>query len=391
LDNTQVCPAAATLTGAGPVTDGPCTWTQSTVGGGAHAPTQDGYCGPSYPCGPSAGPNCYLANGSASIVININSLGPCTLTELYESQPIPTEPPIVAWQTAGINAMTHYNGKLGYIRFGWEGGEISLIGVNSGLWPNYGSTTNQQRAQALSGVKLYDQVIIANNFQMTVDFDLHSAGSNDQTYSDQEAQLAHDLCGTAIGTNGVQVNDIVNLQNPANYPLVSTNIFSGDWPYNFSRFPTNACGQTMYHVHQTLTGSTPVDCAANITGPLAALPAGSTYCSAGFPGILPFLVSMCTTGLNGGSVHICDHIFEMYTTAPTNNPNSGIGNQAWPAGDVLLALYAANYCGTNSAQCGTPNYTLSINSYQQAMALFLGLTYRLGVNPPTGVTFQILH
>jgi hypothetical protein len=145
----------------------------------------------------------------------------------------------------------------------------------------------------------------------------------------------------------------------------------------------------MYHILQTLTGSTPVDCAANITGPLGPLPAASTYCSGGFAGLLPFLVNACKVGLNGGSVHICDHIFEMYTTAPTNNPNSGIGNQAWPAGDTLLALYATNYCATNQAQCATPNYTLQINSYQAAMAQFLGLGYQLGVQPPTGLSFTI--
>jgi hypothetical protein len=384
LDNTcNISTGTLTFTGAGPYTDGTCTFTLSSVSSGAHAPPQDGYCSANYTCG-----GCWTTG--AGFVININNLGACTLTQLYESEPIPTEPPISAWQTQVIDAaIPHYNGKVGYIRPGWEGGEISILGVNSGLWPNYGSTTNQQRAQALSGVKMYDQVIMAAGPTMTVDFDMHIVGS-DQTYADQEAQLGHDLCATAIGTNGVQVNDIVALQNPANYPLVSTNIFSGDWPYNFSRFSTNACGQTMYHVHQTLTGSTPLDCAANITGPLGPLPSGSTYCSAGFPGILPFLVSMCTTGLNGGTVHICDHIFEMYATAPTNNPNSGIGNQAWPAGDVLLALDNTTYCSTNEAQCGpTVNYQPQINTYQAAMSLFLGAGYRLGTQPPTNVSFTI--
>jgi hypothetical protein len=397
LDNTQICPATAALTGAGPVTDGPCTWTQSTVSSGAHAPAQDGYCGPSYPCGPSAGPNCYLANGSASIVINVNSLGPCTLTELYESQPIPTEPPIVAWQdTIAAGVIAHYAGKIGYIRFGWEGGEMSLIGIGSNLWPNYGSTSQQQRAQALSGIKLYDTFIMSQSPQMSVDFDLHSAASNDQTYADQEAQLAHDLCATAIGTNGYQVNDVLNLlgtgPNPFPFPLVSSNIAAGDWPYNFSRFATNACGQPMYHVLQTLTGSTPLDCAAGvspgITGPLSPLPAGSTYCSAGFPGLLPFLVSLCQTGVDGGAVKICDHTFEMYPTAPTNNPNSGVGEQAWPAGDTLLMLDTTTYCQTNSAQCGTVNYQPYAIPYEAAAAAFLGLGYNIGNTSVSG-TFTI--
>jgi len=283
----------------------------------------------------------------------------------------------------------HYNGKIGYARFAPEGGEFGLIGINSGLWPNYGATTNQQRAQGLSWVKNFLTFVMSNNPTMTIDVDLHNAGSNDQTYSDQEAQLAYNLCATAIGTNGYQVNDVTNLQNPSNFPLVSTNLFGGDWPYNFSRFPKNACGQRMFHILQTLTGSTPVNCAANITGPLGPLPVGSTYCAGGFPGLLPFLATACTTGLNGGSVKICDHIFEMYATAPTNNPNAGIGNQAWPAGDTLLALDNVNYCSTNKAQCSTPNYPPLTANYQGSMALFLGLSYQLGVQPPTNVTFTI--
>lgn len=394
LDNTCLSPGTAVFTGAGPITDGPCTWTQSTVSSGAHAPPQDGYCGPSYPCG-----GCWTSG--PGFVININSLGACTLTQLYESQPIPSEPPIAQWTFPIVAAaISHYAGKVGYVRFGSPaGGEYSPIGVNSGLWPNYGSTSTQQRAQYLSWIKILDTSIMSNAPQMTVCSDMNNAGSGgDPTYADQEAQLAHDLNFTCIGTNGYQVNDVVNLlgtgPHPCTFPLVSSaTCGSGDWPYNFSRFSTNAAGQTMYHTLQTLTGSTPLVCASGvspgITGPLAALPSGSTYCSGGFPGLLPFLIQLCQRGVNGGSVKICDSIFEEYVNGPNSNPNSGTGPQAYPAGDTLMAL-DASYCSTTNAQCGASvTYVPQVNSYQAAMAQFLGLGYQLGVQPPTGLSFTI--
>src|SRR5271155_401304 len=89
----------ASFAGAGPVNDGAVV----RVKVGNHAPLQDGYCGGSYQCG-SLNSSCYAANGSSSIVINSASLGPCSLTQLYESEPIPSELPLRNWANQVIAA-----------------------------------------------------------------------------------------------------------------------------------------------------------------------------------------------------------------------------------------------------------------------------------------------
>jgi hypothetical protein len=364
-DNTcRTGTAAASFTGAGPVNDGGVVWVKI----GAHAPLQDGYCGGSYHCGSTV--SCYGANGSSPIVINAANLGPCSLTELYESEPIPSELPLRNWAEQVIAAaIPHYNGKVGYVRVGSPaGGELSPIGIESGLWPNYGSTGGQQRAQYLSWVKDFDRFEASAGGTMNLDTDLNCAGSPaDCSYADQEAQLAHDNNFRMMGTNGYQVNDVLNLEgmgtNDCGFPLsAGAGCTSGDWAYNCSKFTTNLAGNAMGCLLQTLTGTTVIDCAAGLTGPIAALPAGSTYCAGGFPGLMPFLVSLCNTGVGNPVQKVCVQTLEIYT----NGPNSGAA-PTYPAGDVLLAL-DMNYLTTTNGVAGYAAYQLA---YASAFGQFL--------------------
>jgi hypothetical protein len=355
--------AAATFSGAGPVTDGTVVWVKV----GTHAPLQDGYCGASYMCG-GTGANCYTANGSASIVITSAALGPCALTELYESEPVPSELPIRNWaQQVIAAAIPHYNGKVGYVRVGSPaGGELSPIGVGSGLWPNYGANAGQQRAEYLSWVKKLDGYIASLGATMNLDTDMNCAGpAADCAYADQEAQLAHDNNFNMLGNNGYQVNDVLNLEgqgaNNCTSPLIAgSGCTSGDWAYNCSRFTRNAAGRPMGCLLQTLTGSTVIDCAAGLTGPIAPLAAGSTYCANGFPGLMPFLVQLCKAGVAGNQV--CVQTMEVYT----NGPDSGTA-PTYPAGDILLTL-DLSYSSTTNGVLGYAGYQLP---YASAFGEFL--------------------
>lgn len=364
-DNTCTTGAvAAIFTGAGPVSDGGVVWVKT----GAHAPLQDGYCGVNYACGATV--SCYGANGSAPTVINSANLGPCNLGELYESEPIPSELPLRNWASQVIAAaIAHYNGRVGYVRVGSPaGGELSPIGIGSGLWPNYGSTAGQQRAQYLSWVKILDGFLASAGATMRLDTDLNCAGNpSDCGYADQEAQLAHDDNFSMMGTNGYQVNDVLNLEGAGTkncaFPLsAGAGCTSGDWAYNCSKFVTNAAGNPMGCLLQTLTGTTVIDCASGLTGPIAGLPAGSTYCATGFPGLLPFLTSLCKTGVGTPVQKVCVQMLEIYT----NGPNNGAA-PAYPAGDVLLAL-DMSYSTTVNAVAAYAQYQLA---YASAFGQFL--------------------
>ncbi len=134
------------------------------------------------------------------------------------------------------------------------------------------------------------------------------------------------------------MNDVLNLEglgtNNCAFPLTAgAGCTSGDWAYNCNKFTTNAAGNPMGCLLQTLTGTTVIDCAKGLTGPIAPLPAGSTYCAGGFPGLLPFLVSLCKTGEGSPIQKVCVQTVEIYT----NGPSSGTA-PSYPAGDILLAL-----------------------------------------------------
>ncbi len=368
----------ASFTGAGPVSDGSVIWVKT----GAHAPLQDGFCGANYACG-AAGSDCYTANGGSAVVINGGSLGPCMVTQLYESEPVPSELPLRNWAWQVITAaIAHYNGRVGYVRVGSPaGGELSPLGVGSGLWPNYGSSVGQQRAQYLSWVKKLDGFLASQGATMNLDTDLNCAGSpSDCAYADQEAQLAHDYNFNMLGTNGYQVNDVLNLEgvgaNNCVFPLgAASGCTSGDWAYNCARFTTNLAGHLMGCLLQTLTGTTVMDCAPGLTGPIAPLPVGSTYCAAGFPGLLPFLATLCRAGVGILAEKVCVQTLEIYT----NGPSSGAA-PTYPAGDVLLAL-DLSYLGTTYE---IPAYAAYQMPYASAFAEFLGTPSAYGGAAVTG-------
>jgi hypothetical protein len=205
---------------------------------------------------------------------------------------------------------------------------------------------------------------------MNLDTDLNCAGSPaDCTYADQEAQLAHDFNFNMLGTNGYQVNDVLNLEgagaNNCVFPLsAGSGCTSGDWAYNCSRFTTNLAGNPMGCLLQTLTGTTVIDCAAGLTGPIAPLPPGSTYCAAGFPGLMPFLVTLCKTGRGSPAQKVCVQALEIYT----NGPNNGTF-PSYPAGDILLTL-DLSYSGTTY---GVPGYAGFQLPYASAFGEFLAV------------------
>lgn len=107
------------FSGAGPCTDGTVSWVKV----GSKAPLQDGFCSATHTCLVS-GASCYAANGNRPIVMNANSLGPCTAAQLNVAELIPYELPFTNWVNQVIAAfVSHYNGSaganLGYVRFGF--------------------------------------------------------------------------------------------------------------------------------------------------------------------------------------------------------------------------------------------------------------------------------
>jgi hypothetical protein len=367
-------------TAASSCTDGVSNqWSWINIG--SHGALQDGYCGSSYTCGPSAGSNCFAANGVT--VMNINTIpASCTLAEFYESQPIPSELPIRNWMESVITSViNHYNGgtSVGYIRVGSPaGGELSPIGVDSTIWPYYSTTShNSRRAQYLSWVLKLDAFITSLSPTMNILSDLNCAGNpSDCTYADVEASYASSNSFTGIGTNGFQVNDVLNIlglgsNNCVIPPVADSGCTSGDFFYNFYTYPS------MKHELQTLTASTPQDCAAGLTGPLAAI--GSPNCTANnapnsFPGLLPFLVYLQNVGVSGVKETVS--ILELYT-----NPSGSVGSPAWTAGDMLLALspsYSSTGGGASGSQAAFVQYK---SAYASAFAQYLGI-----MQPPTGLT-----
>src|ERR1017187_3317013 len=218
-----------------------------------------------------------------------------------------------------------------------------------------------------------------------------------------------------MGTNGYQVEDVLNLLgtgsgscNLTTGLVASSTCGTGDWPYNFLTYPTNAVGGHMYHSLQTLTGSTPLYCnpatgtQPGITGPLGPLPAG-TNCTAGFPGLLPFLGTIANVGIGSLNQKIIVDNLELYVNAPNTNPNAVTGGCpgcpgtiAWPFSDILGAL-DLNYSGTSGAQteylsapagCTSPGAgcVKPALNYDSVFAQYLGIGSSLGGTASVGLT-----
>jgi hypothetical protein len=401
---------------AGPCTDGTAVMTKI----GANAPLQDVSCSANYKCGPASA-NCYTANGSAPIVINSGAFAPCSSTEVIQGEPIPWELPIVNYYEQQIAAfISHYNGNvnMGYMRPGSPaGGELSPLGISAttpsnAVWPFSGSSSAQKRATFLSWVSVLDAYVMAQTPTFPIFTDLNNAGNpSDANYADQEALLAYQDCFQGLGTNGYQVKDVLALEGVNAGCNLTTGLVggtttcgSGDFPWLFLTYPKNSCGQHMYHSLQTLTGMTPLYCNAatgtcpGITGPPGPLPTG-TNCTLGFPGLISFLGTLANVGIGALNQKIIVDNLELYVNAPSNNTNAGTGcagTPAWPASDILLALYP-NYSGTVGAQtqylsapagCTAPaaGCVKPVLSYDAAFAQYLGIGTALGGTAPTGLT-----
>jgi hypothetical protein len=367
----------ACITGCTPgtttVADGAGATAFNWVYEGSAAPLQDSACNFSYKCGNST-TNCWLANGSADIIINSGSLGACTLNELWQSLPIPSELPIRNWYNQIIAAViAHYNGnpKVGYIRFGGvAGGELGPL--KSSEWPWYGSTTGQNRAQFLSWVNKFDAGIMGNSPTVPIysNFNVAGPGFTDPLYADQEALLAVQYNFNGLDTNGAQLYDVLNLlgtgvQNCA-FPLVlGTECTTSDWAPIFATYSTNSAGNPMHHVLQSATGSNPLDCTSPLVeGPMGALPPGSTYCAAGYPGMLPFLNTFATVGVGSPSQKVSVDTYELYTNASAGT------TPTQEASDVLLTL-SQNYLATTFSQAA---YLPQQGAYVSAFCVFMGIS-----------------
>lgn len=350
-------------------TEGSVTW----INLGTNAALQDFYCGFGHTCG-----GCNTAN--PGVVLNASNVGSytcpglsalLTTAELLSGIPIPWELPVRSWYNAVIAAFfTHYNGTnlVGHVRFGYPmGGELGGLGLV--IWPYVtGSNHPALRAQYISMVKKFDVAIMGNSVSGSpkVLSDINSgavAGTADPLYADQEAVLANSTGMWGIGNQDYTNLDMYDLlgtgSNNCTYPLAAgSGCTQGDWAYNFATFPS------MAHELQTLSGSTPLYCTAtaNVTGTLAPLPPGSTNCTAGNPGILPFLISMCNIGVGSPVQKICTNTYESDTQGVSGSLPTA------PASDVLLALYPS-YTSTTFAQS---TYATQATIYKTAFCQFLG-------------------
>jgi hypothetical protein len=371
-------------TGGSPLSDNQVSW----VNIGSNAPLLDAYCGPSYNGG-TGGSSCYANNGNHNIVINAGTLSscsptPCTLTNLYQAEALTSELPFRNWFIGQIipQVIAHYNNMVGfgYLRVGCTaGGECAPIGIGSGLWPWYGATAAQQRAQYLSYVNLIDQAIQLSGPAMVMLHDTNCAASNDCNFADQEALLGWTWNFNGISNNALDVTDISNLigtgPNNCAFPLTpASGCVTGDWAYLCSIYTTNSGGVPFWCGLQTATASTPIDCAQGLTGPLFSLPAGTVAnCPGGWIGDLPFLVMLRSIGVGSTNTRINVNNLEIYVNPPASGSPPTVG-----AGDILLAL-DPSYSTSSGAQVSYAPY-----QGQQAQAFF---NWLFPINPPVDRSF----
>jgi hypothetical protein len=368
---------------AGPCTDGTVSWVKI----GANAPVQDGFCGSAHACISSGdSSSCYAKNGNAAIVINANSLGPCTLAELYQAEPIGYELPVRNWEFQIMSSfISHYNGNsnVDYMRAGSPaGGEFSVAGdlVPVAPWGNGATNKAQFRAQWISWVNKFDAQIMSYSPTFRIISDMNCVGNpEDCSYADQEALAAYNNGLQGIGNQDYNINDMNNLgltgttgshpcafnSGNANPLVANSGCTQGDWAYNFAQFPSMA-----HQLQSYSSGTTPEYCpvpsADSAAGPIAGLPSGSPYCSTGTPGLLPSLTKLCNTGTGSPNVKICVNILEMHTGF------SSAADPIWttPVSDTLLAL-SADYGSTVGA---IPDYVLFHAAYAEAFCTYLGLS-----------------
>jgi hypothetical protein len=365
------------FTGDGPIGDDQVTWIKIDS-----APLQDGYCGVVHTCiSPGDNSSCYARNGNAAIIINANSLGPCTLGELYQSEPVGYELPVRNWENKILSSfISHYNGNtnVDYMRVGSPGGGefgINIDFIPIAPWGNGDSDPAQFRAQWISWVNKLDAQIMSYKPTFRIFSNINCVGP-DCSYSDQEAIAAYDHGFSGIGNEDANINDMNDLgltgttgSYPCKFPLVAVSpgksaCTEGDWAYNFSAFPTMA-----HELQSLMTGTTPIYCEISspmiAAGPLALLPTGSAYCPKGTIGIIQSIINLCTLGAGSPNQKICVNVLEMHTGNSTGNA------PIIPANDTLLALSGSNYAHTEGY---VADYASHQAAYKKSFCLYLGLS-----------------
>lgn len=264
-------------------------------------------------------------------------------TVIPSDQGIPVSynlPFLTAYQKFAAAVYDHYANhapsglKMGYIRFGMtEGGESTPLcntaNSQSSGWPKYSKYTYLAYISDMLtdfgglGTTAIPQVADMNAVGSTPDYD----------YADQEALYANNN-SIGLDTNGLQVNDVTQIQAGNCTVKGST---SGDWCKNFNTY----CGTTMTNGYkpicslQTLLASTPGNDTSGETGSLSV--------DGTFPGLIPTASAHGATNL------------EIYTI------------------DTLLAV-SPNYCSDSGASCSSPDYSGYQGPYESAFETFLGIT-----------------
>lgn len=378
--------------GASNVSDGAATWQQIQTG---HAPVQDVWCGNGHSCN-----GCDTTTAGA--IYNINTLGACTLAQIYQGQPIP-ELPYWNWYKQVIAAIiSHYNSssllsKIGWMRFGFPMGDENG-GLGLSTWPYMGSSFAQMLAQYMSWTSRVDSWIMAQSPAMHMSHNMNCAAgigyaSGNCQFADQLAIMANNYGFWEIENSDLQMSDFYNLtgtgSNNCPFPPQSAATFGsgctqGNWFYNCHTFSNMHCGLQLIH------GSNPAYCenGSIVSGPLAPLPSGSTYCPNGFVGMLPWLLSLCNTGVGTPNTKVCVNIFEAPIVAGVYASGAGSGT-SYPSAaacDVLLALVGSTLYPNTTGYIS--QYAAYETPYLQVFADYLGLG-QIPPGPPTGLSVVV--
>lgn len=309
-------------------TDNTCKWTNN----GTNAPPQDACFSSNYP-----GDGVILAaNNNQSGCFNINNLpAGTTQTNLATGFPVSYETPMkVAWKNVIKLAISHYQSSLGtslgYMRFGMsEGGEA--VPLVSGSWPYFKNPTGEGPPSGASIVYLSyinDMMQFQNASNnngvsgITMQADLNTWGGI-LDYPDQEALYATNN-NIGIGTNGLQVADVTNINPPSGSCTSSNANISGDWCYNFHLYCSKTMSNGAYPLCslQTLNLSTPGD-NATTTDQVGSL-SNEYWDNSGtwqdFYGLIP---TAKLYGANNLEIYTCDILYTvMYSYSTNNYPGS---------------------------------------------------------------------
>jgi hypothetical protein len=327
-------------------TDNTCTWTNV----GSNAPPQDS-CFSSYYTGNGVlSPGCY----------NVNST---TVTNLETGFLVSYETPMqVAWKNIIAEVISHYSAKLGsslgYIRFGLsEGGES--VPLTSQYWPYFKNPSGKGPSSGASIVYLSyinGMMVFQNDNQSTpaivMQADLN-AWDQITDYPDQEALYATEN-SIGIGTNGLQVEDVLQIDPPSGTCTSSNASISGDWCYNFQKYCSTKMPNGNYPICslQTLQLSTPGNNNATVSGSANTGSLSNEYWDNSgtwqdFYGLIP---TAKLYGANNLEIYTCDILYTtMYTYSTNNYPGTSSCTTNAQDND-----YENDYYNTFAAALGQP-------------------------------------